>query len=288
MMNAPVGELDDKEPLNYAPKKLRRSEQDQNPDTAGPKVDPTPPSNAPESSEPPWKQKKQRGAFADDIATRELRPRLSLVPVRLPEPPSPHAAAPVFTTMRSLVGVTAVVAAAVVGYRWGASPRLAPQQLAPAAVRTNFTPGSAVSTTNLKVSPADLNTTPVPPAASSDMNKTAVDAAPDATAGVTSTAAAPQRDAAEIAFLLKNGAELMANADVAAARLMFQHAAEAGSAEAAFALAETYDPLAFKKSGRRDAVTLDVTLARSWYEKARSLGSTVAGERIVRLTQLGE
>jgi len=80
--------------------------------------------------------------------------------------------------------------------------------------------------------------------------------------------------------------ELMANGDVAAARLMFRHAAEAGSANAAFALAETYDPFVNKKSGRREAITLDITLARSWYKKARDLGSAAAQERIVQLTQL--
>jgi TPR repeat protein len=146
----------------------------------------------------------------------------------------------------------------------------------------------ALSTANLKVSNPDLKPTAAPSTASGGANKAGAGAAQAATAGVTSTAAVSRGDAPEIAFLLKNGAELMANADVAAARLMFQRGAEAGSAEAAFALAETYDPLVFKKLGRREAVTLDITLAQSWYEKARNLGSTVAQERIVRLTQLPE
>jgi TPR repeat protein len=146
----------------------------------------------------------------------------------------------------------------------------------------------AISTANSKVSNPDLTPTAAPSIASAGVNRADADVAPGATTSVTSTARAPQGDAAEIAFLVKSGAELMANGDVAAARLMFQHAAEAGSAEGAFALAETYDPSMFQKLRRREAVTLDIALARSWYEKARNLGSTVARERIVRLTQLPE
>ena len=97
----------------------------------------------------------------------------------------------------------------------------------------------------------------------------------------------PRRvEATEIALMMKNGAELMANGDIAAARMMFQRAAEAGEAKAAFSLAETYDPLVLRKLGARGAITADIAMARSWYEKAREMGSTVAPERIVRLTQI--
>jgi hypothetical protein len=289
-MTAPVRELDDNESSKHAPKKPRRPEQDQNPDSAAPKVDSAPPPSMPKLSEPPWKQKDRHWASAGVVATGELRPRLSLVPDRVPEPQLPDSAVPIFGAMRRLVGVIAVVTAAIVGYRWGSAPQVTPpsQQRAPASDYTGFTPGLAVSTADFKVSNPDLKPTAAPSIASAGVNNADADAAPAATASVTSTAAARQGDAAEIAFLVKNGAELMANGDVAAARLMFQHAAEAGSAEGAFALAETYDPSVFQKLGRREAITLDITLARSWYEKARSLGSTAARERIVRLTQRPE
>jgi hypothetical protein len=91
-------------------------------------------------------------------------------------------------------------------------------------------------------------------------------------------------DASEITFLLKRGAELMAKGDVSAARMAFQPAAEAGEAAAAFALAETYDPLVLKKLGTI-GVTSDAALARQWYEKAKALGSTVAPERLVALAR---
>lgn len=102
-----------------------------------------------------------------------------------------------------------------------------------------------------------------------------------------SVAAKPQprqHDPAEIAQMVRRGAELMANGDVAAARLMYQRAAETGEAAAAFALAETYDPLVLAKGG----IAPDVGLAQMWYAKARDLGATLAPERLERLARLPE
>jgi hypothetical protein len=96
------------------------------------------------------------------------------------------------------------------------------------------------------------------------------------------------RDAAEIAVLMKSGAERMDNGDIVGARLMYQRAAEEGDAIAAFALAETYDPLVLRKSRSGRGVTPDVALAQSWYEKAKDLGSTAAPERLEKLARLPE
>ena len=93
-------------------------------------------------------------------------------------------------------------------------------------------------------------------------------------------------DASEIAAKMKIGAELMASGDITAARMMFERAAEAGEAAAAFALAETYDPVVLRRLRLRGGIAPDVALARRWYEKARDLGSIAAPERIVRLTQI--
>src|SRR5262249_54328519 len=97
-----------------------------------------------------------------------------------------------------------------------------------------------------------------------------------------------QHDAAEIARMVKNGAELMANGDVAGARLMYQRAAESGDGLAAFALAETYDPLVPRKLNAKWGITPDVALAQTWYRKARDLGSAAAPERLERLARLPE
>ena len=97
-----------------------------------------------------------------------------------------------------------------------------------------------------------------------------------------------QIEAAEIALMVKSGTEFMANGNIGAARMMFQPAAEAGNPVAAFALAETYDPLVLSKLGAKGGITPDVALAHNWYEKAKEQGSTVAPERLERLARLPE
>jgi hypothetical protein len=91
-------------------------------------------------------------------------------------------------------------------------------------------------------------------------------------------------DTAEIAQIVKRGEELMAIGDVAAARLMYQRAAEVGDAAAAFKLAETFDPLVYAKGG----IAPDVQLAMTWYAKAKDLGSIQAPERLDKLARLPE
>ena len=104
------------------------------------------------------------------------------------------------------------------------------------------------------------------------------------------TAAFPPRqiEAAEIELMVKSGLEFMGIGNIAAARMMFQPAAEAGDAVAAFALAETYDPSVLKKLGAKGGISADVALANTWYEKARALGSTLARERLERLARVPE
>src|SRR5262245_60780564 len=100
----------------------------------------------------------------------------------------------------------------------------------------------------------------------------------------------PQRriEAAEIELMVKSGLEFMGNGNIAAARMMFQPAAEAGDAVAAFALAETYDPSILKQLGAKGGITSDVALANTWYERARALGSALARERLERLARVPE
>ena len=90
-------------------------------------------------------------------------------------------------------------------------------------------------------------------------------------------------DQEEIAVLLKRGKDLIANGDLAAARLVLQRAADANDAEAALALGATHDPLvlrALKVYGFK----ADPVMARVWYEKARELGSAAAPRRLEMLT----
>lgn len=92
----------------------------------------------------------------------------------------------------------------------------------------------------------------------------------------------------EIALMVKKGTEYMANGDIGAARMMFQPAAEAGDPVAAFALAETFDPLVLRKLYTKGGITANVGLAQTWYQKAKDLGSAVAPERLERLARLPE
>jgi hypothetical protein len=90
-------------------------------------------------------------------------------------------------------------------------------------------------------------------------------------------------DQEEIAVLLKRGKDLIANGDLAAARLVLQRAANANDAEAALALGATYDPYvlrALKVYGFK----ADPVMARDWYEKASELGSAAAPRRLEMLT----
>jgi TPR repeat protein len=94
--------------------------------------------------------------------------------------------------------------------------------------------------------------------------------------------------AAEIALMTEKGAALIGIGDVGGARMMFQPAAEAGDPAAAFALAETYDPLMLRILGVKGGVTSDVALANSWYKRAKDLGSIVALERLKSLAALAK
>jgi TPR repeat protein len=92
--------------------------------------------------------------------------------------------------------------------------------------------------------------------------------------------------AAEIALIIEKGAALIRIGNVAGARLMFQYAAEAGDPVAAFALAESFDPLVLGKLNTKGGIAPNVALAQTWYQKAKDLGSAVAPERLERLGRL--
>ena len=90
-------------------------------------------------------------------------------------------------------------------------------------------------------------------------------------------------DREEIAVLLKRGKDLIANGDLAAARLVLRRAADTNDAEAALALGATYDPLVLRAL-RVYGFKADPVMARDWYEKASELGSAAAPRRLEMLT----
>jgi hypothetical protein len=84
--------------------------------------------------------------------------------------------------------------------------------------------------------------------------------------------------------LIKHGKDLLKSGDFAAARLLFERAAGAGSVDAALALGSTYDPLIIKQLGAI-AVTPDINSARKWYQIAADRGSAEASLQLANLTR---
>jgi hypothetical protein len=91
-----------------------------------------------------------------------------------------------------------------------------------------------------------------------------------------------QLDQAEIVDLVKRGEAYIADGDLAAARLVLRRAAEAGDPRATLTLAGTYDPIVLEKLGARGLAS-DIDLARTWYERAKELGSPEALRRLEML-----
>ncbi len=76
--------------------------------------------------------------------------------------------------------------------------------------------------------------------------------------------------------------QLLQENDVAAARLIFKRLAESGVAEAAFAMAQTYDP-EFLKTIPTAGLQPDTAQARKWYERAAVMGNASAATRFGEL-----
>jgi hypothetical protein len=275
-----------------------------------------------QAPEPPWKRKGRNKVFEGDVAVIELRSRLALAPDPIREPTQPATTVPTFAGGLRLIGgvLVAAAVAGVAGYIWGF--RLSTKTLELASASDQAIVQDALATrsprlgtvsdqANVPQTPstraADLKASsrdPEPPAA----RTAAIGPAPDDARGANeatsvgsvpyaapprtilpssaSRPAAPAEDPSEVAAKMKMGTDLMAQGDIAAARAMFQRAAEAGSAAGAFALAETYDPVMLRRLPLRGGIAPDPALARTWYEKARDLGSSAAPERIARLTQI--
>jgi hypothetical protein len=127
-------------------------------------------------------------------------------------------------------------------------------------------------------------------------------AAPPQEVPIPATAATPKLSDEEIAALVAGGRQLMVAGDIPNARLALQPLAEiAGNASAALELGATYDPIELEKLdarapvastlpsgavsvGKRNALS-DIAMARTWYQKAKDLGST---EAVVRLENLAD
>jgi hypothetical protein len=260
-------------------------------------------------------------AFEGDIALRELRARPSLDPVAVPEPPvigSRGSSSSLLGRIAGAGGLAALAALFMVGavpgsLRGGANgvddgaqpiwsrmfganvvretlsaPKPVERRIELAADRAvpmmeRFAAATPVVEPPVLAvqQPPMLAEPPAPPAPSM----------PQAPAVSQGPVAQPQfsqpvrtLDREEVAALYRRGEQLIAQGDIAAARLMFTRAAEVGDARSALALGASYDPDVLRKLGVL-GVAADAALAREWYSKASSYGSREAAQRIDLLAQ---
>jgi len=119
--------------------------------------------------------------------------------------------------------------------------------------------------------PAPLEASP-PPAPQPPMPAATPQASPQA----------PTEEQQRAVAFLDRGRTQVERGNIAAARLFFRRAADAGLADGALSLAGTYDPNELARM-RVAGVQADLALAREWYEKARQLGAREAEERLRQL-----
>jgi TPR repeat protein len=107
---------------------------------------------------------------------------------------------------------------------------------------------------------------------------TRLDVAPDPRSALTLRS----DESGRIDDLMAHGQKMVDVGYLAGARAYFRRAAEAGSGEAALALGDTYDPAFIDHIGAH-GIKADVAQARTWYERARELGSEDAKARLEQL-----
>jgi TPR repeat protein len=81
---------------------------------------------------------------------------------------------------------------------------------------------------------------------------------------------------------MKRAKGLIEIGDFAPARLLLERAADAQEASAALLLAQTYDPAVLGTTDMR-SITPDPAMAREWYQKAATLGSLDAKQRLAQM-----
>ncbi len=89
-------------------------------------------------------------------------------------------------------------------------------------------------------------------------------------------------DLQEVKLLLDRGKQFFDVGDLVAARILFLRAANAGDAAAAVEMGATYDPVILADRGVR-GVAADLEKARSWYERAKEMGSPEGPRRLEML-----
>jgi hypothetical protein len=253
-----------------------------------------------------------RPEFSGDRAMLDLQRRLALNPDLIPEPSSEDGSVlwPILGRLCAVTGLAAALAWGLVSLpAWKRAPQMA-------------RPEASTSSAALPAAPKSINQVKLalvePPAAPAQPTETTVSAPPappavaaapvdpessqpTVAADAPQPAPAPQQaaplqltppqqdehpalrlDDAEIAILIERGKDFLNNGDFASARLLLRRAADGGSADAAMALATTFDPVVLARLGAIGA-TADIAKAREWYQRAVDLGSTTASQQLAKL-----
>jgi hypothetical protein len=253
-----------------------------------------------------------RPEFSGDRAMLDLQRRLALNPDLIPEPSSEDGSV-VWPILGRLCAVTALAAALAWGLVSLPAWKKAPQVARPEASTSSAAfPATAKSTNQVKLAlveppaapaqPVETTATaPAPPPVAAEPARRET-TQPTAAAAPAQPAPAPEQaaplqltppqqqddhptlrlDDAEIAVLIERGKDFLKNGDFASARLLLRRAADGGSADAAMALATTFDPVVLARLGAI-GTTADITKAREWYQRAIDLGSTAASQQLAKL-----
>ncbi len=141
-------------------------------------------------------------------------------------------------------------------------------------------PGNSLAraSTHIIVLPAP----PAPPKPATPVVAAQPPPVPSATPPSPPAAAQPRLSMDEDTALIERGRLLARNGDIAAARLLFERAADAGNGRAALLLGETFDPEVLAGMGVLGAKG-DLAKARRWYARANELGVPLAAERLKAL-----
>ena len=151
-----------------------------------------------------------------------------------------------------------------------AVPIVAPTLVAPAPDTTPIV--AQPNTAPLTEAALIVAPTPVPPAP--DTAPTVAKTGP-VTPPAEPRASTLKSSTGETSSLLTRGDSLFGVRDVTSARLYYERAADAGDAQAALRLGETYDP-SFLALARLNGVRGDPVVAARWYRHARDLGNPEA------------
>ena len=196
----------------------------------------------------------------------------------LSSPEDTVAKVPVSTAVAAPAAQETATPQIVAAWATASSPHY-PEHHPPVPIMASTTQGPApngpvVDSTNPNPAPARSDIADKPAALVALLPKELVPAqeTPPASANGTVSGAGRSEPRADGLLFLDQGDRLFVTGNLASARLFYEHAANAGSGQAALRLGETYDPAFLKRIQWLRSVQGDAEAAMSWYRRARELG----------------